>query len=117
MKDTNAKQDVERWFNGAISTGRLVRDSNLCDCQQQAEGLLGGIWQVLHEKAYALDAELERRIKVASDFKALAEVGDAERTAKDDITLQSSRMAVLQEARSLLRLYLLGCIDRTEAGR
>lgn len=117
MNDVNAKQDVERWLDGEISTGRLIRDSNLEECRHHAEDLLGGIWQVLHEKAYALDAELKRRIQVANNYRALAESGDKERVTEDDIILQANRSAALQEARSLLRLHLLGCIDRTEACR
>ena len=81
----------------------------------QGSSLLGGLWQALHEKAYALDAELARKIKVANNFKALAESGDHTRTTKDDIVQQPINVATLQEARSLLRFHLLGCIDNTGA--
>ena len=113
MKTANAKPDVERWLDGEITMGRLIHNSSLETCYAQASDCLGGIWQVMHEKAYALDAELEKRIQVANNFKTLAEGGDTERTVKSDIVAEPIRAAAFQEARALLRLHLLGCLDRT----
>lgn len=116
FKSANSKNDVERWLDGEISMGRLIHNSSLETCYAQASDLIGGIWQSVREKAYELDAELERRIKAANDFKALAESGDTERTTKSDIEAEPIRAAALQEARMLLRFHLLGRIDQTGAG-
>jgi hypothetical protein len=108
------KNHATRWLDGEISMGKLLQLEGVP--YGPGSSLLGGLWQALHEKAYALDAELARKIKVANDFKALAETGDHTRTTKDDITLQANRVAALQEARLLLRFHILSCIDRTGAG-
>lgn len=103
-----------KWFDGEISTGKMLQ---LCNVpKMQGLELVGGIWQTMREKAYELDAELERKIKVANDFKELAENGDHERTVKSDIVAEKVRAAALLEARQMLRFYLLGALDRTGAG-
>jgi len=107
------RKHATRWLDGEISMGKLLQLEGVP--YAQGSSLLGGLWQALHEKAYALDAELVRKIKVANDFKALAESGDHTRTTKDDIAQQPINAATLQEARSLLRFHLLGCIDNTGA--
>lgn len=109
MKKTSA----EMWLDGEISMGKLLQSEGIPF--EQGSSLLGGLWQALHTKAYALDDELARKIKVANDFKALAESGDTTRTTKDDALKQPINAATLQEARSLLRFHLLGCIDNTGA--
>lgn len=81
----------------------------------QGADLVGRIWQVLHEKSYALDAAIEHKIKVAKEFQTLAENGDTERTAKADAEVQPIRAAAFQEVRQMLRFHLLVCIDRTGA--
>lgn len=103
-----------KWLNGEISMGNLLQLEGVS--HEQGASLLGGLWQSLHEKAYALDAELERKIKAADDFKALAESGDTKRVVASDVIAEPIRAAALQEARSLLRFHLLGCIDNTGAG-
>lgn len=107
------RNHATRWLDGEISMGKLLQLEGVP--YAQGSDLLGSLWQALHEKAYALDAELARKIKVANDFKALAESGDTTRTTKDDIVQQPINVATLQEARSLLRFHLLGCIDNTGA--
>lgn len=107
------RNHATRWLDGEISMGKLLQLEGVP--YAQGSSLLGGLWQALHEKAYALDAELARKIQVANNFKALAESGDHERTTKDDIVQQPINAATLQEARSLLRFHLLGCIDNTGA--
>lgn len=116
MKKANAKPDVERWMDGEISMGRLIHNSSLESCYPQASDLIGGIWQVMREKAYALDAELERKIQAANELKKLAESGDRTRVVESDIIAEPMRAAVYQEARALLRFHLLGALDRTGAG-
>ena len=103
----------DKWLDGEISMAKLLSLENVP--YMQGASLLGGLWQSVHQKAYALDAELKRKIEVSNSFKALAESGDTERTAKSDIITEPIRAAALQEARSLLRFHLLGCIDRTSA--
>ena len=103
-----------KWFDGEISTGKMLQICNVP--KMQGLELVGGIWQAMREKVYDLDAELERKIKVANDFKGLAESGDMERTTKYDVIAERIRATALQEARTLLRFHLLGCIDRTVAG-
>ena len=114
MKTANTKTDVERWLDGEISVGRLIHNSSLETCYSQADDLIGGIWQVIREKSYALDAELEKRIAVAKQFAEEAK-HDNTRTVIYDVTAEAIRARALQETRSLLRLHILGCIDRTGA--
>ena len=115
MKEPNATNDARRWLDGEISMGRLIHNSSLETCHTQAADCIGGIWQAIHEKAYALDSELERRYIASDELRKLAESGDNKRTVKSDVIAEPIRMAALQEARSLLRLHLLGCIDMTGA--
>lgn len=114
MKTANSKPDVERWLDGEISAGRLIHNSSLETCYPQASDLVGGIWQALHAKAYALDAELDKRIAVAKQFAEEAK-HDNTRTVIHDVTAEAIRVRALQETRSLLRFHLLGCIDNTGA--
>jgi len=116
MKTANSKTDVDRWLDGEISAGRLIHNSSLETCYPQASDLIGGMWQAIREKSYALDAELEKRIAVANQFAEQAK-HDNTRTVIDDVTAEAIRARALQEARSLLRFHLLGCIDRTEASK
>ena len=110
MSDINP---VTRWLEGEISAGKLLQLEGVPHVQGAC--LLGHLWLAIHEKAYALDAKLESRIKVADEFAALAKSGDFERTVSADVADQARRAVILQEARSLLRLHLLGCLDRTGA--
>lgn len=107
------RNHATRWLDGEISMGKLLQLEGVP--YAQGSSLLGGLWHALHEKAYALDAELARKIKVANDFKVLAEKGDRTRVATIDTIAEPIRAHALQEARALLRLHLLGSIDNTGA--
>lgn len=107
---------MERWLDGEISMGRLIHNSSLETCYAQSSDLIGGIWQVMREKAYALDTELEHKIQAANDLAKLAESGDRKRVVESDIIAEPIRAAAYQEARALLRFHLLGALDRTGAG-
>ncbi len=116
MKTANAKPDADRWLDGEISMGRLIHNSSLETCYAQAADCIGGVWQAMGERAYALDAELERRIKFANGFKKLADEGDRTQVVAADSVNEAIRAHAFQEARTLLRTHLLACIDRTGCG-
>lgn len=104
---------AKQWLAGEISIGKMLQAEGV----PFAEGsnLVGGIWQAIHEKAYALDAELNRKIEASNKFKALAESGDRAAVTESDIIAESARAAAYQDARSLLRFHLLCFIDQTGA--
>ena len=108
------KTTVDRWLDMEISTPKLLSEFRVP--YAQGSELIGSIWQSIRQRAYALDAELDRKTAVANAFRAKAMAGDLETAVKSDIHDEAIRAAAFAEARGLLRLHLLGRIDRTEAG-
>jgi hypothetical protein len=104
---------AKQWLDGKISMAKMLELEGIP--YAQGSRLVGGIWQAVFEKSYALDAELAHKIEASKKFKALAESGDRTTVTESDIIAEAARAAVLQDARSLLRFHLLCFINQTGA--
>lgn len=103
-----------KWLDGEISTGKMLQECGVP--QMQGLELVGMIWHAMRDKIEAFDAELENKINVANNFKALADAGDNKQVTPQDAIEQPIRATVLAEARYLLDFRIKSCFRKTEVG-